>query len=1003
MHIIRLDIDRKNSAEHLQVGPLGSGLNAIYAVVPSGIDTLARFVRGLLFRSFAPTDANHDEFNEMTDGSLQWVDASGHIRMMSYAGGASQMPTRFVHSPLHPSERPIHAEDRTYVRGLGNTFGEGDEQDGRWDDLRSDILGMIFCSPLGSVPPEKLWWAASRLGVHASARSEVDEGYQRLKAEERDLLDRLRHVENVDHDRAWWSIERDRLAAELTCMQQVNTQNVIPVQVQSDSLAVVALRERLVSIQIEISKLRSDLQELGIHEANTKLDGYRREDHRMNFSNMSSHPSNYGSPRNASSRVDFSGDRQRLQLKIEHLLAEQASVEIQLRNAPPSAVAISEPVKRWDDSQLRQQHANAEEMLKRWDRRAQSNRRLAEVQSHLRTRSPYRRTMDGSLIPAVEKFLRELTSGAARQLPTWAVEASYLNPHDPFRDASDVANEVNQPEHLDRSVPAASTRQRKLVDLAIRLAIAEASVNRIGRIPLLLDDSIKNFRGESLEQILHVLATFARDGRQLLVSTSDEYTARRIGAHGGTVSRMQEIMRYARPNFILDGQVDAGLHPSLEQAAFHEPTQEVRPFRVIGIDSPSVGISELNRQLSGLANEQASHSWWHPEHAPQQHQPQFIEPPVASENKRYYLSVDRPVHEAPGVDTELLRRFHSIGINRVGDLLRAPATKLGNAIRVDTHVLEHLQQVADLMCGTPQLRAFDAQVLVGCGISRASALREMPASALVHRVESFMISTAGQDLVQSASPYEVSRIQGWLANVKRSLGRSSRTSDNQANSPERRDREQAVRNEPRQSHDGQIRPRIARTAELDHEPDNSIARQTTGRSSQPRSTPTQVRSATTRSASPSKSALNSQWKFYLDIDSPVVDAPSIGPRMAERLLPLNVNSVGDLIASDAKDIAAHLADRNVNAEHVEQWQQQALLVCRIPNLRGHDAQLLVGSGFETAEQVAAADASVLFEKVVRFANSKAGVRILRGSAAPDLTEVSDWIQWSQNCRAIRAA
>ena len=125
--------------------------------------------------------------------------------------------------------------------------------------------------------------------------------------------------------------------------------------------------------------------------------------------------------------------------------------------------------------------------------------------------------------------------------------------------------------------------------------------------------------------------------------------------------------------------------------------------------------------------------------------------------------------------------------------------------------------------------------------------------------------------------------------------------------------------------------------------------------------------------------------------------------MAERLLPLNVNSVGDLIASDAKDIAAHLADRNVNAENVEQWQQQALLVCRIPNLRGHDSQLLVGSGFETAEQVAAADASVLFEKVGRFANSKAGVRILRGSAAPDLAEVSDWIQWSQNCRAIRAA
>ncbi len=1005
MHIVRVDIDRKNSAEHLQVGPLGSGLNAIYAVVPSGNEALARFVRGLLFRSFASVDANQDEFNEMTDGSLQWVDASGHIRMMSYAGGASQMPTRFVHSPLHPSERPIHAEDRTNFRGIGNIFGEGDEQDGRWDDLRSDILGMIFCSPLGHVSPEKLWWAASRLGVHASARSEVDEGYQRLKAEERDLLDRLRHAENVDHDRSWWSLERDRLAAELTHVQQVNMQTVIPVQVQSDSLAVVALRERLASIQIEISKLRSDLQELVIQEANTKLDGHRRDDHRMNFSNVSIDPSNFGSPRNASSRFDFSGDRQRLELKIEHLLAEQASVEIQLRNAPPSAVAISEPIKRWDDSHLKQQYAHAEEMLRRWDRRAQSNRRLAEVQSHLRTRSPYRRTMDGSLIPAAEKFLRELTSGAARQLPPWAIEDSQFHPPGPFRDTSDVATEVNRTEYLDDFIPGANTRQRKLVDLAIRLAIAEASVNRIGRIPLLLDDSIKNFRGESLEQILRVLATFAREGRQLLISTSDEYTARRIGAHGGTVSRMQEIMRYARPNFILDGKVDAGLHPSLEQTVFLDPIQDGRPFP-LGIDRRSLGFGELNRQLSGLANEQASHSWLHPEQNPRQPQPQFIQPRVASESRRYYLFADSPIHEAPGVDTELSRRFHSIGIYRVGNLLRAPASKLGNAIRVDTNVIEHIQQVADLMCGTPQLRAFDAQVLVGCGISRSSALREMPASALIHRVESFMVSTAGQELVRSASPYEVARIQGWLANAKRSLGRTSRTSDNRASSPVRRNREQPIRNEPRESsesRDGQIRPRIARTTELDHEPDSSSARQTTGRSTKTRSTPTLVRSATTRPVSPSKSTPNSQWKFYLDIDSPIVDAPSIGPRMAERLLPLNINSVGDLLASDAKEIAAHLSDRNVLAENVEQWQHQALLVCRIPNLRGHDSQLLVGAGFETAEQVAAADSSVLFEKVVRFASSKAGVRILRGSAVPDLAEVTDWIQWSHNCRAIRAA
>ena len=146
-----------------------------------------------------------------------------------------------------------------------------------------------------------------------------------------------------------------------------------------------------------------------------------------------------------------------------------------------------------------------------------------------------------------------------------------------------------------------------------------------------------------------------------------------------------------------------------------------------------------------------------------------------------------------------------------------------------------------------------------------------------------------------------------------------------------------------------------------------------------------------------------QWKFYLDVDSPVVDAPSIGPRMAERFAPLNILSVGDLVSANAEEVALQLADRAVSAEVVKQWQNQALFVCRVPNLRGHDAQLIVGCNLTSAEQLAASDASELFSKVIRFASSKPGVRILRGSNAPDQQEVSDWIQWAQHCRGVRAA
>ncbi len=204
------------------------------------------------------------------------------------------------------------------------------------------------------------------------------------------------------------------------------------------------------------------------------------------------------------------------------------------------------------------------------------------------------------------------------------------------------------------------------------------------------------------------------------------------------------------------------------------------------------------------------------------------------------------------------------------------------------------------------------------------------------------------------------------------------------------------RNWSRTPNVAQVGPRLAIPEALEND-DHSDRRAATRASARPTVAPSRrsERSANVHAAT--------QWKFYLDVDSPVVDAPSIGPRMAERLSPLGVISVGDLIASQPAEIAAQLNDKNVTTETVTQWQQQALLVCRIPNLRGHDAQLLVGAGYFTAEQIAAADTSLVYDKVIRFASSKSGVRILRGTAAPDLEEVTNWVQWSQNCRAIRAA
>ncbi len=994
MHIIRMDIDRKNSAEHLQVGPLGCGLNAIFATAGAGSAAMTRFTKGLLFRGHCSNELNCDEESETIDGSLQWADASGHVRLMSYSGGSPLLPSQFIHSPLHPSEGPIHSDDRDQVRGIGNIFWEGGDQDSRWDALRGDLLGMIFCSPLGTVSPEKLWWAASRLGVHSAAKSELDEGYQRLKAEEQDLLERLRNSENVDHDRAWWSIERDRIAAELVHIQDVNLQASAKAERCCQPCSQTG-NERLVAIQVEIARLRSLQQESIVNEANSQLNEHRTESLRAHsgstlFNNVSLHNASFGKSKSVSDRTDYVVERQRLQNSVEQLLAEQADMEKDFRGSGFSHVA--QPAKRWDETHLRQQHAHAEEMLRRWDRRAQTHRRLAEVQSHLKTRSPYRRTTEGSLIPVVEKYLRELTAGAVRQLPPWAVEAS----HDELRVDSGYRHL-----YYDNSLPTGNTRQRKLVDLAIRLAIAQSAVPRIGRIPMLLDDSLGGFRGESLEQILHVLSAFSRDGRQLLLSTNDEYIARRIAAHGGTVSRMIEVTRYARPSYVLDGPHELGLHPNMGQSAFFTEEKTSRPLRIVSVESSEPGIGELNRQLTGWANEQATGSWWlaNGSRTQPQPQPRRVDRPIeqSSGGKRFFLQMDSPVQDAAGVTSQLTRRMNNAGVFRVADLLRAPTLQLSTMIQVEPAMIEQIKRVAELMCGTPQLRAFDAQVLVGCGITRSEALRTMAAPELVQRVESFLASAAGQDLLSGATPFEVSRIHNWISDIRRSHRTRMREEvvPIRADSHRNRDRARRVRRES--SFDA--RPRIVRSSQnSDQRERPSAVVDVEGRDRSNRAKSSQT--ASTRTANESS---RSQWKFYLDIESPVVDAPSIGPRMSERLSPLRIATVGDLVAANAESVAAQLADRAVSAEIVHQWQHQALLVCRVPNLRGHDAQLIVGCGLSSAEQLAASDSSELFSKVVRLASSKQGVRILRGSSAPDLAEVSDWIQWAQNCRAVRAA
>ncbi|WP_197439936.1 DUF4332 domain-containing protein [Calycomorphotria hydatis] len=148
---------------------------------------------------------------------------------------------------------------------------------------------------------------------------------------------------------------------------------------------------------------------------------------------------------------------------------------------------------------------------------------------------------------------------------------------------------------------------------------------------------------------------------------------------------------------------------------------------------------------------------------------------------------------------------------------------------------------------------------------------------------------------------------------------------------------------------------------------------------------------------------SSNLRFYLDRESPVVDAPSIGPKTAGRLEAVGINTVRDLLQANATGIAGRLNVDYITADVIRDWQSQARLCCRVPNLRGHDAQILVACGVVDPEDLCDLPPEDLLDLVAPFCSSPEGERILRSSKVPDLEEVTNWIDWAQAARPLKAA
>lgn len=138
----------------------------------------------------------------------------------------------------------------------------------------------------------------------------------------------------------------------------------------------------------------------------------------------------------------------------------------------------------------------------------------------------------------------------------------------------------------------------------------------------------------------------------------------------------------------------------------------------------------------------------------------------------------------------------------------------------------------------------------------------------------------------------------------------------------------------------------------------------------------------------------------LSLESPVVDAPSIGPKTASRLEKVDIYTIGDLLSADAGETAVALNVRYIKADTLSDWQDQTRLMVDAPGLRVLDSQILVGAGIRSVDDLAKASAKSVLNAATSFLETPKGARVLWGGENNvDKQEVESWIGLAKAARS----
>ena len=536
---------------------------------------------------------------------------------------------------------------------------------------------------------------------------------------------------------------------------------------------------------------------------------------------------------------------------------------------------------------------------------------------------------------------------------------------------------LNTFHYVDPQTPGQLSQEaRDSVALALRLALIQVRRETHGNVPLILDEVLIPADEGRLTAAVRLLSELTQAGQQVIALTTRK-DARDVFARFD--ADVRPFASRIEVPVVLAPEPPAALH------AYVEPPVEVkRP-----VVEPIVYLQPAPVETITAT-------------------PTNVATPT---NWLFYLEVDHGVEDLAGITLGELEALRTAGVLTIDDLLSHTVPQLEEAARhkgflLSVDRLHALRGQAELTTRVPMLRRSDAALLFASGITTVEELSRLRPETVYDRVSDFQRSEAGSRFRRGGRLIDRQQSINWAR-----FGQFTRSLDDARHTRSRF----SVKSTPRSlshavvegavataaSPEGDLRLRKRKRVVGDLNSDERRARREARRKRQVSRQRSAEPVAVDEESVPAERT--GGMRFFLSRTSEVEKAPSIGPRTAQMMEMIGVRTIEDLLSMAPDRLAEKLNHRRITSSVIQQWQAQSRLMCQIPELRGHDAQILVACRVTTPENLASQKPAELFAIVEPFSRTKEGERIIRNGRKPDLAEVTEWIQWAANARSLKAA